>query len=363
MTCGPVATTFRVLSADARWDLDLAAGDGAVLGDAIELARLDPTIVDADALSRVMPPPWVAHGCDACVWYVLSPPGEPPAVLLRFAPCDATIAAIACHVALVEPVAVATTRGLVAVLDAGRRELLVVSPGGERVITAIPAAGRGPIAFSGRSIVVADGRELAAYDLVGSARRDLAPAPGPIARLAVAGGAIWAAIATAGGLALMRLGPGGWAPAQLADLAAVARDTGIASVSDSSSSPGTDVVCVRIPRDDIAPCIVCIDRKGVDPLPAGEAGRAPPPRLASLVDHDVRLRAGRERAGRPPAPRHLSAAQQEPIGRRDELVDVDGFEGVGVVHVRTQCTVRALDRCLLFRELVRIAGAAVAARG
>src|SRR5688572_935957 len=28
-----------------------------------------------------------------------------------------------------------------------------------------------------------------------------------------------------------------------------------------------------------------VDRKGADPLPAGEAGRAPPPRLASLVKH------------------------------------------------------------------------------
>jgi len=32
---------------------------------------------------------------------------------------------------------------------------------------------------------------------------------------------------------------------------------------------------------------VALDRKGVDPLPAGGAGRAPPPRLASLVDPAV----------------------------------------------------------------------------
>ena len=32
-----------------------------------------------------------------------------------------------------------------------------------------------------------------------------------------------------------------------------------------------------------------VDQKGADPLPAGEAGRAPPPRLAALVDPGIAL--------------------------------------------------------------------------
>ena len=300
MTCGPVPTTFRILDRDARWELDLVADPGAVpgavpgaaIGGAIELALCDPAAVDPGALARALPPPWFARGCDACTWYVLAPPDPGPPALLRLTPCAGTVAAIACHVALVAPVAVAATAGHVAVLDPGRGELLILSPGGDRVILDIPCQAHGPIAFAGRSILVANGPALTAYPLVGGAPRPLAPAPGPIARLAVAGGAIWAAIEIANGadhdLALVRYRapaePSGWHPASLAELIANARDTGIAAL-------GADTVCVEVPRDGMDPCIVCVDRRG-RPTPAPPPVAGPHRALSGTVSTRVRIDSG-----------------------------------------------------------------------
>jgi phage tail-like protein len=259
MTCGPQPTTFRILGPDAGWELDLAHGSDIEMGGAIELARVHPDAIDPAALARVMPPPWIARGCGACEWLALAAPEAGAPMLVRFAPGGDGLTAIACHVALIAPVAVAAARGLVAVLDAGRGELLVLSPGGERVVAAIPCGERGPIAFAGRAILVADGREVAAYRLADGARRQLAPAPGPIVRLAAARGGIWAAIDHGergdAELALVRSAAGGWRPAPLAALLAAARDTGLTSADDR-------VACVLVPRAGLAPLAACLDRRG-----------------------------------------------------------------------------------------------------
>jgi len=230
----------------------------------------------------VMAPPWIARGCGACEWYVAAAPENGAPGLLRFAPCAGALAAIACHVELIAPVAVAAARDLVAVLDAGRGELLVLSAGGERVIAAIPCRARGPIAFAERAIVVADGRELAAHELVGGGRRELAPAPGPIARLAAARGAIWAAIERAGAFAVVRLDAAGWRAAPLDELRAAVRDTGLAAADDRTA-------CVEVPRAGLAPRIACLDRAGrpvAAPPPAAPPPRHPAGRIASRIPID-----------------------------------------------------------------------------
>ena len=49
MSCGPAPTTFRVLGADASWELDLAPDSAVTIGDAIELQRIDPAAADPTA--------------------------------------------------------------------------------------------------------------------------------------------------------------------------------------------------------------------------------------------------------------------------------------------------------------------------
>jgi phage tail-like protein len=282
VTCGPVATTFRVLDHDASWQLDLTPSGGIAIGDVIELAPLDPTAVDPGFLAAAMPPPWLAHGCGPCDWYLLCP--RPPR-LLRYGPrliepcqeepsdpCAAPAAPdVSClgwqpiagadfRIVLIEPVAVAATSGLVAVLDAGRHELLILSAGGERVIASFPSAARGPIAFGSAAVWVASGAELTRYDLTTLAATALPTAPGPIARLAVAPGTVWAALQTqeldrAGALDLYRLDSAGWQPGQLIELLAQLPRSGVIASSD-------EAVCLEIPRGGAEPRTLCIDRCG-----------------------------------------------------------------------------------------------------
>lgn len=261
MTCGPEPVTFRILDRDTQWQLDLRPDLNVTLDGVIELAQLDPNAVDPAQLASVMPSPWLARGCGPCEWYVACGP-----TLLRYAPCFdwVVIAGDGCHIELVDAVAVAATRDHVAVLDIGRHELLVLSPGGERVIASLATAARGPIAFWAGSIVVADHDELVAYDLTTWTPRALPNAPGPFAGLVAAAGALWIAVATGGGLQLFRLDAHGQLePAHLPDLVAAARPTGIATLAG-------DVVCLDIPRGGGAPRRLCIDR-------CGRPAEPPPP--------------------------------------------------------------------------------------
>jgi len=75
---------------------------------------------------------------------------------------------------------------------------------------------------------------------------------------------------------------------------------------------------------------------------------------------EVRVRAARERPGRRerrerrharPVLRQATPTKEQPIRGRDELLEVDGFNGVGVVHVRGLCTVRAREHQASFRWL------------
>jgi phage tail-like protein len=294
MSCGPVTTTFRILDRHAEWQLDLSAGTTISLGEAIELAQVDPLAVDADALSALMPPTWIARGCGSCEWYLACPGGgvlrygprasEPSQTTEGAARCAppaeaepsclgfTLVAGAGCALDLVEPVAVASARRRFAVLDAGRGQILICSAAGERVIASIPCHARGPLAFAQGAILVADRERLSRIELVGLARVELPSAPGPIERLVVAGGRVWAALAgVAGELQLYCLQGSCWRPALLSELAAVAPPTGITAVSEQSA-------CVAVPRGGATPRRVCIDRCGrAVPAPRPPA----PPRRAA----------------------------------------------------------------------------------
>jgi phage tail-like protein len=294
VTCGPEPTTFRLLDQNAWWTLDLIPEPGKVtIGDVIQLAQLDPNAVDPGTLSSAMPPPWFARGCCPCEWYLACCP-----TVLRYAPrivdCEpppadkcapprppdlsclgwVVIAGAGCHVELVEPVAVAATEGRVAILDAGRRELFILSPGGERVIASIATRARGPIAFWDGSIVIADHDELSAYDLITLTPRSLANAPGKVVRMIAAGGTLWIAVDAPGGqLDLFKLDPDGqWRPGKIADLLAAAAPTGIVAA-------GKDSVCIAVPRGGGEPRTMCIDRCG---RPVSAPPPTPGPALARL---------------------------------------------------------------------------------
>jgi phage tail-like protein len=268
MTCGPEPATFRILDRHADWTLDLRPEPNKVaIGDVIELAQLDPAAIDPSTLASALPPPWVAHACDTCEWYLACSP-----TVLRYDPCNGwvVIAGAGCHVELVNPVAVAAARDRVAILDAGRHELLVLSAGGERVIASFPTRAQGPIAFWRNSVVVADHDELVAFDLISGAARTLDHAAGRVARMVTAMGTLWIAVAaSAAVLHLYYLDEAGrLRPGELADLLATARPTGIRSVGDAS-------VCLELPRGGAEPCVICVDRCGkpVEPphQPAGPA--------------------------------------------------------------------------------------------
>jgi len=285
VSCGPEPTTFRLLDQNASWTLDLIPEAGKVtIGDVIQLAQLDPNAIDPGTLSGAMPPPWFARGCCPCEWYLACCP-----TVLRYAPrivdCEppapddpcvpppapdpsclgwVAIAGSGCHLELVDPVAVAAADDRVAVLDAGRRELLILSAGGERVIAAIPTKARGPIAFWRGSIVVADFDELTAYELVSLSGHALPHAPGRVARMVAAGGMLWIAVDAPGGqLDLFTLEHGHWLPGKIADLLAAATPTGIVAA-------GPDTVCIAVPRGGGEPRTMCIDR-------CGRPASAPPP--------------------------------------------------------------------------------------
>ncbi|HEY6037501.1 MAG TPA: phage tail protein [Kofleriaceae bacterium] len=291
MSCGPEPTTFRLLDQNASWTLDLVPEPGKVtIGDVIQLAQIDPNAVDPGTLSGAMPPPWFARGCCPCEWYLACGP-----TVLRYAPritdcppppsCDpcvpapapdpsclgwVAIAGSGCHIDLVDAVSVAATEGRVAVLDAGRHELLILSPGGERVIASIPTNARGPIAFWHHGIAVADHDAVTLYDLRTLAPRALAHAPGPIARMVSTGETLWIATdASAGQLDLFVLEQGQWRPGKLADLVAAAAPTGIVAGAG-------EVVCIAVPRGGGEPRTMCIDRCG---KPASTPPLVPGPAL------------------------------------------------------------------------------------
>ena len=274
MTCGPEPVTFRILDQHAAWTLDLHPASPAItIADVIELAQLDPSSVDPSVLAGVMPPPWIARGCAPCDWYLACKP-----TVLRYAPrivdCKPVdpdpcappeppdpscfgwvpIAGAGCHIELVDPVAVAATRDRVAVLDAGRRELLVLSAGGERVLRSFSTTARGPIAFWRTAVVVADHDELVAFDLMTGDRRVLAQAAGVIVRMVSAGPVLWIAVTDA--FHLFYLDPhGALVEGKLADLVASARPTQLASATD-------EVACLLVSRGGGEPRTMCIDRCG-----------------------------------------------------------------------------------------------------
>jgi phage tail-like protein len=303
VTCGPEPTTFRLLDQAAQWTLDLIPEPGKItIGDVIQLAQIDPNAIDPGTLSGAMPPPWFARGCCPCEWYLAccptvlryaprivdDPPPEPSDPCVPAPPPDPSclgwvvIAGGGCHVELIQPVSIAATEGRIAVLDAGRHELLILSPGGERVIASIATNARGPIAFWNGSIAVADHDELVAYDLVTLAPRALAHAPGPVARMVAAAAApdpagacvdavLWIAVDAAGGqLDLFRLDPDGqWRPGAIAELLATAAPTGIVAMSGNAA-------CIAISRGGGEPRRMCIDRCG---RPASTPPPAPGPAL------------------------------------------------------------------------------------
>ncbi len=301
MSCGPEPTTFRLLDRHAQWTLDLIPEPGKVtINEVIQLAQIDPLAVDPSQLSTVMPPPWLAKGCGPCEWYLACCPTVlryAPRIVDECKPCapadpcadpvepDAScfgwvpVGAARCHIELVHPAAVAATRDHVAILDVGRHELFIVSPGGERVIASIPTHARGPIAFWRGAIVVADHDDLVAYDLTTLGGRALPSAPGPVVRMIAATekvvptdpevdceyrSVLWLAIDVGGGvLELWRLDPDGTIqPGNLADLIATATPTGIVASDDQA-------VCLAIPRGGSEPRKLCIDRCGrpAQPLP------------------------------------------------------------------------------------------------
>lgn len=290
MTCGPEPVTFRILDTHAAWTLDLASATNAVtIGDVIELAQLDPSAIDPAALDGVMSPPWIARGCAACEWYLACSP-----TVLRYAPrmldCEApprtdpcespppadpscygwiAIAGSGCQIELIDPIAVAATRDRVAILDAGRRELLVLTSGGERVLRSFETRARGPIAFWRTAIVVADHGALVAFDLLTGERRTLATNTGRVLRMVSAAGVLWIAVATAtDSLHLRKLRSDGvLTDGTLTELVGSGRPTLLAATSDR-------VACLTVPRGDAEPRTLCIDRCG-RPTEPPEAPRRP----------------------------------------------------------------------------------------
>jgi len=254
VTCGPESSRFRILGPDMHWSFDLVATGEVEIGEVI---RLRPTTSELDEIiDRHFFPPGVARGCGPCDWYlVVADPACPRRGLLHLVDdrwCEVRPAG--CRLALEEAVAVATAGERIAVLDAGRAEIVVVSRGARRIIRTIPFTGRGPIALGGTGVVyAAAASELVAFDRSGDElhRIDVGV---PITRLTVGDcGDLW--------IVTEQRTVWRWNETGFVQLAGEL-STALASLPKTQVTQRGDHFCITVPRGTAAPHTSCFDRCG-----------------------------------------------------------------------------------------------------
>src|SRR6185503_3605783 len=157
MSCGPSVQMFRLLDAYVGWDV----GDdqknwknlsGLKEPDGVRLSAEVPGAIAAGMLDAYILPPRLARGCGTCEWYLITP-APPESRLLRRAGCNGEWLQVwpsrTCSPGtLIDAVAIATHRHLVAIADRGYGGVNIWSNGGNRLTASIPVRHVGPIAFT-----------------------------------------------------------------------------------------------------------------------------------------------------------------------------------------------------------------------
>ncbi len=257
MSCIPEPVIFRLLDGLVGWDpLDatgLAGLDDTPAG--IVLATASPEAVDPASLLPMLPPARLATGCGRCAWWLVTPA---PSRLLRLAcgvrpgpcedpfPCNEAFVRVPCLPDLVDGVAVAARRHVVAVSDPGAAQVRILGASGEELLAIIPLAAPGPLAFSPQGdLLVATGSanpRLLRFSLSGAPLGEWPeplPRPGAsVDRMAFArDGALWMVLAAADGVLSLwrstRAGVPAFVRAEVAELAGqFAATTLVASTDD-----------------------------------------------------------------------------------------------------------------------------------
>lgn len=261
MSCGPQATTFRVLDANSYWNVALVAKSNVTVGDRIELERL-AGFGDGDILPYI-PPRWLARGCGACTWWLACPH---PARLLRSVG-EQWVPAECCERDAVCPSAVAAASHRVAVLDRGRGDVRVYARDGHRVLLVIPTVAEGPIALDrDGTLYLVDGEHVRRFDRNGDELASWS-APAGIDRIAVTDDhVVWLVVTASSGWQLFRRHDHQFVEATLDELHAAFTASDLVAATD-------DGFCLDLPSGGADPIRACFDRCGC-PL---DDGAIPPP--------------------------------------------------------------------------------------
>lgn len=221
MSCGPVATSFRLLDGYVGWsapsvpEIDGTDREGASL----ELALRTPGAIDPAALNAAIPPRRLARGCGPCEWFCAAEDGR----LLRLR--GGAWYRVDGELASRTLVAIAARGHWLAASDG--HQVFILARSGEQLVARIPIANASALAFTPwDELLVAVPGAIQRFDLAGVRLGTFVPPPpaDPADRLAVGDDcALWLATRAADGtLHLWRAarGEAAFASASLADLTA-----------------------------------------------------------------------------------------------------------------------------------------------
>jgi phage tail-like protein len=283
VSCGPVATTFRLLDGWVGWDPAPPDGtkglEGLGPGETLALARVQPGATDPNLVDGRIPPPPLAHGCGPCEWLLVTP-GDDGRLLRRscsaaFLPVDGELG---CCARFVDARALAAEGHWVAVSDAGAGQVIVADRGGEQVVAVIAVAHPGALALSGRGdLLVADTTlpRLYRFDRTGRPR-GMVTTPGLVTRIAIGKDcAVWIVTGENGGLHIYR------APRETWIFTAATVDDFLAAFDFDGITVATDLgFCLQELDSDGVPAQHCYDWCG---QPLGQPiAPAPPPARVKL---------------------------------------------------------------------------------
>jgi phage tail-like protein len=191
MTCAPDQAMFRLLDALVGWDVDVVEKlSGLDAASGITLTPLAEQSTSA-TLSHALPPARLARGCGPCEWFLVTC-CPPKSRLLRLNPCASEwqpVWAASCDPAVLGcATAIAVHCDRLAIADVGAHRVWIWRRYGQELVTSIPLAHPGPIAWApwGEWLIVDRGAlRLRRFDPAGHERDGAVPLPGAADRIGV----------------------------------------------------------------------------------------------------------------------------------------------------------------------------------
>jgi len=259
MSCTAGKPNFRLLDVNVGWSADSVANlDGLADDSGIYLSQLVPRAIDPNQVLPCIPPARLAHGCERCEWYLLTP-APPESFLLHRDDCHSGWQRLrgSCRPhPFQDPVAIAVWSGRLAIADRAADQVVLLAADGGRLLATIGIPQPGPLAFtpSGELLVTsASSKTIARFGLGGEPRGTFqapVPASGSVLSIAVdAGRNVWIVEDLNGSWTLWSASPGDaqFKPASIADLRTSFSPTGLVTASsegfafDQDTRKGLDV--------------------------------------------------------------------------------------------------------------------------